>query len=61
MTKKVCKKCKLFVDKDVCPNCGGKDFITTWKGRISILNLEKSEIAKKLEIKKEGEYAIKTR
>ncbi len=60
-TKKVCKKCKLFVDKEVCPICNGKEFVNTWKGRISILNAEKSEIAKKLEIKREGEYAIKTR
>ena len=61
MVKKVCKKCKLFVEGSICPNCGGNDFINTWKGRISILNAEKSEVAKKLDIKKEGEYAIKIR
>ena len=61
MARKVCKKCKIFVDKDTCPICNGHEFINTWKGRITILNLEKSEIAKKLEIKREGEYAIKTR
>lgn len=61
MAKKVCKKCKIFVDKDVCPICNGNQFTTTWNGRITILNPEKSEIAKKLEIKKEGEYAIKIR
>ncbi|MEK6907367.1 MAG: transcription elongation factor subunit Spt4 [Nanoarchaeota archaeon] len=61
MAKKVCKKCKMFVEKDVCPNCQGNQFTNTWKGRITILNAEKSEIAKKLEIKKDGEYAIKTR
>ena len=61
MAKKVCKKCKIFVDKDVCPICNGRDFITSWKGRISILNINKSEIAKKLDIKREGEYAIKIR
>lgn len=51
----------MFVEKDVCPNCQGNQFTNTWKGRITILNAEKSEIAKKLEIKKDGEYAIKTR
>ncbi len=59
--KKVCKKCKIFVDKDVCPICKGNQFTTIWKGRITILNAEKSEIAKKLELNKEGEYAIKIR
>ncbi|MEK6841396.1 MAG: transcription elongation factor subunit Spt4 [Nanoarchaeota archaeon] len=59
--KKVCRKCKIFVDKDVCPICGGNQFTNTYKGRITILNAEKSEIAKKLEIKKDGEYAIKIR
>jgi len=61
MVKKVCRKCKIFVEKDVCPICGGKDFVNSWKGRIAILNLEKSEIAKRIGIKREGEYAIKTK
>ena len=41
MAKKVCKKCKIFVDEGACPICQGSDFITTWKGKISILNAEK--------------------
>jgi len=61
MSKKVCRKCKIFVEKEICPICQGNQFSTSWKGRITILNAEKSEIAKKLEIKKEGEYAIKIR
>lgn len=61
MVKKVCKKCKIFVEKDVCPICKGNQFTNVWKGRIIILNSEKSEIAKKLELKKDGEYAIRVR
>ena len=56
--KKVCKKCKIFVKGNECPICHGTDFATTWKGRIYVLDPEKSEIAKRLGIKKEGEYAI---
>lgn len=59
MTKKVCKKCKIFVEKDKCPICKGNQFQTNWKGRINILDAEKSDIAKKLEINVKGEYAIK--
>lgn len=57
--KKVCKTCKIFVKGDKCPICGGTSFTTNWKGRITITNAEKSEIAKKMGITKDGEYAIK--
>lgn len=59
--KKVCKKCKLFVKGNECPNCHGTDFYTTWKGRIIILDPAKSEIAKKMGVDKVGEYAIRVR
>jgi DNA-directed RNA polymerase subunit E" len=57
--KKVCRNCKLFMKGDVCPQCKGTQFATNWKGRLAILNPEKSEIAKKIGIAKKGEYAIK--
>ena len=44
---------------DVCPQCKGTQFATNWKGRLAILNPEKSEIAKKIGVAKKGEYAIK--
>lgn len=59
--KKVCKTCKIFVEGNKCPVCNNNQFSTSWKGRIIILNPEKSEIAKKLGIKRKGAYAIKTR
>ena len=61
MSRKICKNCKLFVEKSVntCPSCKGHQFGESFKGRIFILNTEKSEIAKKMEIKDTGEYAIK--
>lgn len=34
---------------------------TSWKGRINVLNVEKSEIAQKIGIETKGEYAIKVR
>jgi len=60
-TKKVCKSCKIFVKGDVCPVCKGNQFSTNWRGRIHILNTEKSEIAKKIGAKEKGEYAIRVR
>jgi len=57
--KKVCKKCKVFVEDDKCPICQGTQFITSWKGKIIVLKPEESEIAKNMGIKDKGTYAIK--
>ena len=59
--KKVCKKCRLFVEGQECPICKGSNFTETWKGRINVTDAEKSEIAKKIGITIKGEYAIKVR
>ena len=59
--KKVCKKCKSFVDGSTCPICKSTQFSTNWQGRINILNSEKSEIAQKMEVEKNGEYALKVK
>ena len=61
MKKKACKKCKLFVEESSCPVCKSNQFSTNWKGRIIILDKDKSIIANNVGIKKEGEYAIKVR
>ena len=59
--KKACNNCKIFVAGEKCPICNGSDLSESWKGRIYIFDAERSEIAKKLEIKRKGEYAIKTK
>jgi len=61
MKKKVCKNCKIFVKGEVCPICKNSNFSESWSGRINILDSEKSEIAKKIDIKNKGEYCIKVR
>ncbi len=61
MARKVCKHCRMFVDADTCPVCKRQQFTTNWKGRIIVLNPEKSEIAKKIGATVKGEYAIKVR
>jgi len=59
--KKVCKKCKVFVEGSACPQCGGTQLTDTWKGRVYVINPESSTIAKKLKLAKPGIYAIKSR
>lgn len=59
--KKVCRNCKIFVEGPVCPACKGSDFTTNFQGRINVIDVDKSFIAKKIGIKVKGEYAIKVR
>lgn len=58
MTKKACKNCRFLTEENVCPICKGTDLSARWRGLAVIINPEKSEIAKKLEIKDKGEYAL---
>jgi len=61
MKKKVCKRCKLFVDGGECPYCKENQFTTSWNGRITFLDVSKSMIAQKMGVDKEGEFALKVR
>ncbi len=53
--------CNRIFEGDKCPACDSKEFSESFKGRIVILNPEKSEIANKLKIKGKGNFAVKTR
>ena len=57
--EKACKNCKLIYEGDVCPNCDKKDVSDSFKGKVEIVNPEKSELARQLKINKKGFYAIK--
>ena len=63
MTKpKACKICnKIYEEGEKCPRCGAKESTDSFKGRIVVVNPEKSEIAQKLNIKDKGNFAIKVR
>jgi DNA-directed RNA polymerase subunit E" len=61
MKKKVCRKCKIMVEGNECPLCHNKELTESWQGRIYIIDVNKSEIAKKIKIDVKGEYAIKVR
>ncbi len=61
MNENACKKCKRIIKGKECSFCHSKDVSSNWKGLVVIINPEKSEIAKKLEITFSGKYALKTR
>jgi DNA-directed RNA polymerase subunit E" len=59
MEEKACKHCRLIISHGtVCPICGSSDLTTKWSGYIIVMNAEKSELAKKLDIKMNGTYAL---
>jgi DNA-directed RNA polymerase subunit E" len=59
---KACKICKTIVEEgEKCPNCGSKELTEGFKGRIVVLDPEKSELAQKVGLKEKGNFAIKTR
>lgn len=58
--RKVCKRCKLFVEGNEC-TCGVTSFTTSYQGRLIITDAENSQIAKNVGITAKGEYAIKIR
>ena len=51
-----CKNCFTITDAEKCPNCGG-ELSKEWQGYVVIIDADKSEIAKRLNIKKAGAYA----
>lgn len=60
--QKACRICNMIYDTgDRCPNCNSKESNDSFKGRIVVKDPEKSEIAKKLNIKSKGNFAIKSR
>jgi|APIni6443716594_1056825.scaffolds.fasta_scaffold1646512_2 DNA-directed RNA polymerase subunit E" len=59
MKRRVCKKCKIITDQNVCPICKGDNFATTFKGRVYVLDTAKSEVGKKVNAPIKGEYALK--
>ena len=56
---RACRKCKTVFEGSKCTKCGSEEFSENFKGRIVILNPEKSEIANNIKIREKGTYAIK--
>ncbi|MBU0535477.1 MAG: DNA-directed RNA polymerase subunit E'' [Nanoarchaeota archaeon] len=61
MKKKVCKRCRIFYDTSECPICKSSVTAAVWRGRLFIADKDNSEIAKRVGLEHNGEYAIKVR
>jgi RNA polymerase subunit RPABC4/transcription elongation factor Spt4 len=59
--KKAGKFTKILTDEDVSPLDPKEPLSQSWYGRVVVLDVTNSTIAKKMNITKVGEYAIKVR
>jgi len=60
MAELACRSCKyISVDSVICKNCGSGELTKEWYGYVVIIDPEKSEIARKLEIRIPGKYALR--
>ena len=57
--QKACKNCRFIFTGNKCPKCGSEEARDSFRGKVTVLNPEQSEIAQRLNIKEKGEYAIK--
>lgn len=58
MTRKACKKCRYITTEALCPVCKSEELSSRFSGAAVIFDAENSEIAKKLNVKQKGEYAL---
>jgi DNA-directed RNA polymerase subunit E" len=58
---RACRKCKVITEEASCPICKGTDLSDDYSGLLVILVPSGSQLAQKMEIKKEGRYALKIR
>ena len=56
---KACTKCRAMVDGSTCIVCGGTDLTKSWEGQIFIFNYETSDVAKAIDAKVNGRFALK--
>ncbi|MCD6445675.1 DNA-directed RNA polymerase, subunit E'' [Candidatus Bathyarchaeota archaeon] len=62
MSEKACTKCHLIVNKgNICPRCKTPTLSDDFSGMVIIFDPEGSAIAKAMNIKEKGRYALKVR
>ena len=57
--EKACLTCKTIHSVDKCPTCGSNQSNDPFKGRIYMFNNQDSELSYRMDIKSNGEFAIK--
>jgi DNA-directed RNA polymerase subunit E" len=61
MSEQVCRECHRVVSGQTCPICNSSNMSNDWSGMVIIIDPERSEIAKKIDVKLPDKYALKVR
>jgi DNA-directed RNA polymerase subunit E" len=61
MIEKACASCHFITKENVCPKCRSTSFSEDFGGLAVVFDPEKSAIAKAMNIKEKGRYALKVR
>ena len=61
MTEKACKSCHFISNGSVCPICKSTNLSDDWSGLVVVVDPAASEVAKKMDIKAAGRYALRVR
>ncbi|MGB9635531.1 MAG: transcription elongation factor subunit Spt4 [Candidatus Micrarchaeia archaeon] len=58
--EKACRNCRyISMGAETCPVCGSSDLSDNWSGVIVIINPETSDLAKIIDAKVSGKYAVR--
>ncbi|MGD2142659.1 MAG: transcription elongation factor subunit Spt4 [Candidatus Bathyarchaeota archaeon] len=58
---RACRICKIITEEPACPLCRGTDLSDDYSGLLVVLDPNGSQLAQKMEITEEGQYALRIR
>jgi DNA-directed RNA polymerase subunit E" len=61
MSEKACSTCHFLTKENVCPKCKSTSLSDDFSGLVIIFDPQNSSIAKAMNIKEKGRYALKVR
>jgi DNA-directed RNA polymerase subunit E" len=61
MSEKACSTCHFITKENVCPRCKTSSLSDDFSGILIVFDPEGSNIAKAMNIKEKGRYALKVR
>jgi len=61
MSEKACSTCHFITRENICPKCKTSSLSDDFSGLVIVFNPENSAIAKAMNVKEKGRYALKVR
>jgi DNA-directed RNA polymerase subunit E" len=61
MSEKACANCHFITKENVCPKCKSTNLSDDFGGLLIVIHPEESAIAKAMNIREKGRYALKVR